>query len=93
MEKKNWILPGVIALVAVVMLVLSPMLMTHTDEDAVIVTVGGIEYARVPLSQPQTVTTGDRRGQRRGDHRPRRGDGIVHLQESAVRPHGRGDAG
>ena len=56
MNKKNWILVGVIALVAAMMLMASPMLLTQTDEDAVIITVGGIEYARVPLTKPQTVT-------------------------------------
>lgn len=56
MNKKNWLIPGAIALVAVALLLLSPLLKTSADEDTVIITVDGSEYARVPLSQPQTVT-------------------------------------
>ena len=44
------------ALLAVALMLLSPMLRTRTDEDTVIITVDGKEYARVPLSRPQTVT-------------------------------------
>ena len=56
MDKKNWIILGAVVIVAAVMLLISPMLLTQSDEDAVLITVGGVEYARVPLTQPQTVT-------------------------------------
>lgn len=56
MKKLNWIIPAAIVLLAAAMLLVSPMLLTDTNEDAVIITVDGVEYARVPLSRPQTVT-------------------------------------
>lgn len=56
MDKKNWIILGAVVIVAAVMLLISPMLMTKADENAVVITVDGMEYARVPLTQPQTVT-------------------------------------
>ena len=56
MNKKNWIIPLALMIVSVALLAISPMLLTETDEHAVIITVGGVEYARVPLSRPQTVT-------------------------------------
>lgn len=57
MDKKNWIILGTLLLVAAALLLLSPHLMkTEAEENLVIITVDGKEYARVPLSQPQTVT-------------------------------------
>ena len=56
MDKKNWIILGVVLLLALALLLTAPMMLTKADENAVIVTVGGIEYARVPLTEPQTVT-------------------------------------
>lgn len=57
MEKKNWIILGVLVALAVLLLVLSPrMTATQAQENMVIITVEGKEYARVPLSKPQTVT-------------------------------------
>lgn len=57
MEKKNWIILGALVLIALALLVLSPRLMeTQAQEDMVVITVEGKEYARVPLSRPQTVT-------------------------------------
>ena len=57
MEKKNWIILGTLVLIALTLLVLSPRLMeTQATEDMVVITVEGKEYARVPLSRPQTVT-------------------------------------
>lgn len=57
MEKKNWIILGVLVALAVLLLVLSPrMTATQAQENMVIITVEGKEYARIPLSKPQTVT-------------------------------------
>lgn len=56
MEKKNWLIPAALALTAAVLLALSAALRPQVAEDMVIITVNGEEYARVPLSQPQTVT-------------------------------------
>lgn len=57
MDKKNWIIVGALLLVAAALLLLSPHLMkTEAEENLVIITVDGKEYARVPLSQPQTIT-------------------------------------
>ncbi len=57
MSKKNWIIPGVLVLVAVIMLLVTHFAGgTKADENMVIITVNGQEYARIPLSSPQTVT-------------------------------------
>ena len=56
MDKKNWIILGAVVIVAAALLLISPMMLTKSDENAVIITVGGVEYARVPLTEPQTVT-------------------------------------
>lgn len=62
MSKKNWLLIGGMALLAVALMLLSPMMRTKTSEDVVIITVDGKEYARVPLSRPQTVTVTQENG-------------------------------
>ena len=58
MNKKNYLVIGGILLIAAAMLALTlfnrPM--TAVAENTVIITVDGKEYARVPLSKPQTVT-------------------------------------
>lgn len=57
MSKKNWIIPGVLVLAAVIMLLVTHFTGgTTADENMVIITVNGQEYARIPLSSPQTVT-------------------------------------
>ena len=56
MERKNWLIPLVIALLAAALLLLSGLMRPSVAESTVIITVDGAEYARVPLSQPQTVT-------------------------------------
>lgn len=57
MEKKNWLLIGAIVLLAAVLLAVTQLLPgTAADVDCVIIRVGDEEYARVPLSQPQTLT-------------------------------------
>ena len=56
MDKKNWMIIGLTAALAAVLLWLSPLLRAKTGEDAAIITVDGREYVRVPLSQPRTVT-------------------------------------
>ena len=57
MSKKNWIIPGVLVLAAVIMLLVTHFAGgTTADENMVIITVNGQEYARIPLSSPQTVT-------------------------------------
>ena len=56
MEKKNWLIPLAIAAVAAVLLVVSHAMRPAAEENVVVITVEGEEYARVPLSRPQTVT-------------------------------------
>lgn len=57
MEKKNWLLIGGIVVLALVLLALTPLLPgTEAAEDCVVIRVGDDEYARIPLSQPQTLT-------------------------------------
>ena len=58
MDKKNWLVIGAVAVLAVLLLVVSLLRppMKAVDEDMVIITIDGKEYARVPLSKPQTVT-------------------------------------
>ena len=56
MERKNWLIPLVIAVTAALLLALSAAMRPTAAESVVIIAVDGREYARVPLSQPQTVT-------------------------------------
>lgn len=64
MNKKNYLVIGGILLIAAVMLALTLLNrpMTAVDEDMVIISVDGKEYARVPLSKPQTVTVAQKDG-------------------------------
>ena len=64
MNKKNYLVIGGIFLIAAVMLTLTLLNrpMTVVDEDMVIISVDGKEYARVPLSKPQTVTVAQKDG-------------------------------
>ena len=56
MEKKNWLIPLFIVVIALLLLPLSQVLRPTTEESVVIITVDGEEYERVPLSQPRRVT-------------------------------------
>ena len=57
MDKKNWLLIGGVVLLAAVLLAVTQLLpKTDADVDCVVIRVGDTEYARVPLSQPQTLT-------------------------------------
>ena len=56
MERKNWLIPLMIVIVAAALLGLSSGLRPSAEESVVIITVDGEEYARVPLSRPETVT-------------------------------------
>ena len=64
MNKKNYLVIGGILLIAAVMLTLTLLNrpMTVVDEDMAIISVDGKEYARVPLSKPQTVTVAQKDG-------------------------------
>ena len=58
MNKKNWAVIAVIVLAAALLLAMTFLQrpMTAVEEDTVIISVDGKEYARVPLSKPRTVT-------------------------------------
>ena len=58
MNKKNWVVMAVIVLAAALLLAMTFLQrpMTAVEEDTVIISVDGKEYARVPLSKPRTVT-------------------------------------
>lgn len=57
MDKKNWLLIGGIILLAALLLLVTQLLpKPETDVDCVVIRLGDEEYARVPLSQPQTLT-------------------------------------
>ena len=57
MDKKNLLVIGGVVLLAVLLLVAAPLLpKPAVDEDAVIIRMNDAEYARIPLSQPQTIT-------------------------------------
>ena len=75
MDKKNLLVIGIVLLAAVALLagVLLTRPMTAVEEDMVIITIEGKEYARVPLSKPQTVTV-------------KQGNGCVNVVE--VSDHG-----
>ena len=65
MDKKNMLVIVVVAVVALALLAAVTLLrpqMTAVEEDMVIITIGGKEYARVPLSKPQTVTVAQDNG-------------------------------
>jgi hypothetical protein len=64
MDKKNLLVIGIVVLLAAVLLavVLVNRPMTAVTENTVIITIDGKEYARVPLSQPQTVTVTQKNG-------------------------------
>ena len=56
MDRKNWLIILAVAALAAEMLIVSLGTGTQTDEDVAIISVDGTEYARIPLSKPQTVT-------------------------------------
>ena len=64
MDKKNLLVIGIIVLLTAVLLTVAILTrpMTAVEEDMVIITVDGKEYARVPLSKPQTVTISQKNG-------------------------------
>ena len=64
MDKKNLLVILAIVLVAAALLavVFLARPMTAVEEDMVIITIDGKEYARVPLSHPQTVTVEQENG-------------------------------
>ena len=55
MDRKNWLIPLLIAVAAAALLLLSQTLRPTAEESMVVISVDGEEYARVPLSKPQTV--------------------------------------
>jgi hypothetical protein len=64
MDKKNLLVIGALLLLAAVLLTVTLLNrpMTAVEEDTVIITINGKEYARVPLAQPQTVTVAQDNG-------------------------------
>lgn len=64
MDKKNWLVIAVIILAAALLLGMSVLSRPNqaVEENTVIITVDGKEYARVPLSRPQTVTVAQENG-------------------------------
>ena len=64
MSRKNWLVIAAIVLAAALLLAMTLLTrpMTAVEEDTVIITVDGKEYARVPLSSPQTVTVSQTNG-------------------------------
>ena len=64
MNKKNFLVIAGVLLIAAALLAVALLNrpMTVVDEDMVIISVDGKEYARVPLSKPQTVTVEQKNG-------------------------------
>ena len=65
MDKKNWLVIAGIAAFALILLTVvlfGPRPAKDVEENMVIISVDGKEYARVPLSAPQTVTVGQTDG-------------------------------
>ena len=64
MDKKNWLVIGLIT--AAILLMLAVSLLARpavtVDENMVMITVDGKEYTRVPLSKPATVTVKQQNG-------------------------------
>ena len=53
--KKNLLIPLSLAALAAVLLLVSGLLAPRVAEDMVIISVGGKEWRRIPLSQPQEI--------------------------------------
>ena len=64
MDKKNWLVIAVMAVIALGLLGVSLLTRqpAQVAEDTVIITIDGREYKRVPLSAPQTVTVEQENG-------------------------------
>ena len=63
MNRKNWFIIGGIAAFALLLLALVPLLPKEAvTEDTVVIRLGDAEYARIPLSQPQTLTISQENG-------------------------------
>ena len=64
MDKKNWLVIAAIILAAALLLGMSILSRPKqaVEENTVIITVDGKEYARIPLSRPQTVTVAQENG-------------------------------
>ncbi|MBQ7848654.1 MAG: NusG domain II-containing protein [Clostridia bacterium] len=61
--RKNLLLiVGVVLLAAMLLVVSQALPSPRTEEDCVVIRVGNEEYARIPLSQPQTVTVTQENG-------------------------------
>lgn len=60
--KKNLIILGTVVAAAVCLILLPHKIGTQTEQNEIIVTVAGSEYARIPLSQPQTLTVAQENG-------------------------------
>lgn len=57
MDKKNLLVIGGVLLLILLAAALAPLLpRTAAEVDCVVVSVGDAEYARIPLSQPRTLT-------------------------------------
>lgn len=56
MDRKNWLIPLLILVMAAGIMIFALTSRPQADENMVVITVDGKEWARVPLSQPQTVT-------------------------------------
>lgn len=64
MDKKNGLVIGAVLVLALLLLAFTRLRpqMTAAEENTIIITVDGKEYARVPLSRPQTVTVKQENG-------------------------------
>lgn len=90
-SKTNWLIPLGIVLTAAVLLMAAMLLRPKAEQNEVVITVAGQEYARIPLSQPQTVTVRQENGEEnvieiteRGAHMERstcKNQQCVHMGE------------
>lgn len=63
MNRKNWFVICGIAVFSLLLLALVPLLPKEAvTEDTVVIRLGNTEYARIPLSQPQTLTISQENG-------------------------------
>lgn len=56
MDKKNLLIVLAVLVIAGVLLGVSMLMRPQVQQDEVVISVDGREYARIPLSRPQTVT-------------------------------------
>ncbi|MBQ8536019.1 MAG: NusG domain II-containing protein [Clostridia bacterium] len=62
MRKKDWLMIGIVLVLAAGLYLASPLWKPTAQEDQIVVMVDKQEFARIPLSEPQTLTVAQTNG-------------------------------